>query len=328
MDNAGKPSINKVPYRASALPDGYQSRFGNWENRASVRVKPRRELGANGDHEVYFPPELVPVLDHPLVIERGPGQRRRLLVHSLFCYLHFTVELEQTAVIPVTSMISLGREGLQLPEAMRQDAFKITTDEAWHAQFSYDLLKEVECATGVPRRMPAAPQFATRLAEIRRQLNPSLRALATLAFAVVSETLISATLADLPKDQRLPAAVRELVADHAEDEGKHHAYFSTILKYLWPALSKDQSRHLGPRLPDLIFAFLEPDYRAIACALGEIGLTGEEIRHVLHDSYPPDLVVRHIADAARSTIRYFENVGALADTRTAEAFAKAGLRSS
>lgn len=304
---------------------GYRSSFGNWEKRASVRVKPRRLLETGGDHAVFFPPELVPVLSHPLVAERGPGQRHRLLVHSLFGYLHFTTELEQIAVIPVTSMISRGREGLQLPTAMRRDAFNITTDEAWHAQFSYDLMEQVELATGVPRRTPAVPQFAIRLAEIYRQLDPDLRGVAKLAFGVVSETLISSILADLPSDQRLPRAVRELVADHAQDEGKHHAYFSSVLGFLWPALSRNQQRRLGPWLPHLIFAFLEPDHRATACALGEIGLTDGEISRVLRESLHEESVVRHIADAARSTIRYFGDAGALRDTETAEAFMRSGL---
>src|ERR687886_110138 len=41
-------------------------------------------------------------------------------------------------------------------------------------------------------------------------------------FTVVSETLISAILSDIPHDQRVVGAVRAVIADHAEDEGRHH----------------------------------------------------------------------------------------------------------
>jgi hypothetical protein len=77
-------------------------------------------------------------------------------------------------------------------------------------------------------------------------------------------------------------------------------YFSSVLAFLWPALSRDQQRRLGPWLPHLIFAFLEPDHWATACALGEIGLTDEEISRVLRESLHETSVVRHIADARKA----------------------------
>nr|WP_319949648.1 diiron oxygenase [Streptomyces halobius] len=134
--------------------------------------------------------------------------------------------------MPISSQISRGRAGLHLPEKMKEDAFKITTDETWHAQFTYDTLKQVERRTGVPTHMPETPQFVESLDRIHRRIDPDLRGIDELVFAVVSETLISNMLAEIPRDERLPVSVRELVADHAEDEGKHHAYFSSLLEYV------------------------------------------------------------------------------------------------
>ena len=303
----------------------YRSKFTRWDELASVRSSPRRLLADAPAHQLFFPPELVPAASHPLTAERGPGAVRALLVHRLYQYLEFTVELEDTAVIPVTSRIARGRAGLDLPEQMRLDAFKIATDEAWHAQFSYDMIAQVRAATGVAHRPCAPPQFTVRLAEIARGLDADLRGIDDLLFAVVSETLISAILSDLPNDRRLPHAVRAVVADHAEDEGKHHAFFRSLLGFLWPALSGAQRRRIGPLLPELVHAFLEPDHTATALALAEIGLSRPEVERVLHESYPRDSVRRSIADAARSTVRYFRDVGALDDPRTREAFAAAGL---
>src|SRR2546430_746338 len=42
----------------SAVLSGYQSRFGNWEARASVRTKPRRILDEHLDGKLFFPTEL------------------------------------------------------------------------------------------------------------------------------------------------------------------------------------------------------------------------------------------------------------------------------
>src|SRR5262245_21276517 len=98
----------------------YESKFGNWDNRAAVRSRPRRLIEAPDlESRVFFPPESVPALSHHLVIRRGPEVVSQILLHSLYQYLHFTTTLEQVAVLPVTSNISLGLAGYSVPEAMR-----------------------------------------------------------------------------------------------------------------------------------------------------------------------------------------------------------------
>jgi len=306
-------------------PAQYGTSFARWYERATVRRSPRRVLRDGAEHQVYFPPELFPAAGHPLVVARGAGAVRSVLIHRLQQYLQFTVELEATAVVPVTSEIARGRSGLALPEQMQADAFKIATDEAWHAQFSYDLIRQVTIETGVPAGTAQAPAFVARLAGIRAQLDSDLRGLDGLLFATVSETLVSAILSDLPHDRRLPQAVRDTVADHAEDEGRHHAYFRCLLGFLWSALGADQRRRLGPQVPRLVRAFLEPDYLATGRALAAVGLGQGEIEQVLEEAYPEAAVSRAIAAAAGSTVRYFREVGALDDPRTFEAFEAAGL---
>jgi para-aminobenzoate N-oxygenase AurF len=303
----------------------YDSRFGNWDIRASVRRRPRRLLGRPPSSVLYFPPALVPVAGHPLVAGLGQAAVRRLLVQRLYQYLHFTTELEELAVMPVVAKISRGRVGLELPVAMREDAFKIATDEAWHAQFSYDLMRQVVDETGVVCRLPELPQFVERLDAIRNRLDPDVRGTESLLFAIVSETLISSILADIPRDDRLPTAVRQLVGDHAEDEGRHHAYFRTFLNYFWHALDDSQRRALGPWIPATILSFLEPDYRAIGYALRETGLAQSDVEHVVAESFPRQRVARDAVRAARWTVRYLAEAGVLDDERTRDAFVESGL---
>ncbi len=303
----------------------YESAFGRWDDRASVRRNPRRLLGAPAGDAVYFPPELFPAATHQLVVDKGPDVVRRLLVCRLYDYLNFTTELEEIAVMPVAGKISRGRAGIDLPEHMRADAFKSVTDEAWHAQFSDDLARQVEVHTGVPRGRFGMPAFAGRLDGIRVGMPDAVHGLEGLLFAIVSETLVSGILADIPRDERLPAAVRDLVRDHAEDEGRHHVYFRTLLRHLWPALDTEQRQAVGPLLPEIVFAFLEPDYLSVGRSLRACGCTAAEAEQVLFESWPTDRVVRDTARAAEPVLRYFGRVGALDDPGTAEAFTAAGL---
>ena len=307
------------------MSGGYTSAFARWETHSSVRNRPRRVLDDPDDHPVFFPPEFVPAVSHPLVVARGPATTRRILLHSLYQYLHFTTVLEQTAVLPVTGAIALNRGGLDLPERMRADAFKITTDEAWHAQICYDFTAEVARRTGVAAGAVVGPAFERRLRQARDDTEPGLRPLLDLVFAVVSETLVSSLLAGIPRDTRLPEPVRKLVADHAADEGRHHSYFRGLLRVLWPRLSAAERRLIGPSVPDMIRTFLHPDLDAVAAILAACGFTRAETPTILADSYPPESPLFDIAHGARATVQSFREVGALGDPRTRDSFAAAGL---
>lgn len=303
----------------------YRSAFLRWDERSGVRRKPRRTLGEPADDAIYFPPELLPAVNHRLVRDEGAEFVRRLLVCRLYGYLDFTTELEELAVIPVAGRISRGRAGLDLPERMRADAFKIVTDEAWHAQFSYDFAEQVEARTGVPRPRSGTQAFVGRLDMVRNRLPAAARGLESLLFAIVSETLTTGILADIPRDTRLPDAVRDLVRDHGEDEGRHHVYFRTLLRHLWPALTTAQRQAVGPLLPEIVFAFLEPDYFQIGACLRSCGLAADATEQVLLESWPVDCVVSDAAVAASPVVQYFGMVGALDDPGTAAAFEEAGL---
>jgi hypothetical protein len=317
------PSTLSGPVEAAPA---YDSRFDNWDTRASVRNKPRRLLDADeAAARVFFPPELVPAIDHPLVAERGAAATSRVLVQSLYQYLNFTVVLEQAAVMPVTLGISLDSYGVEFPESVLADALKITTDEAWHAQFSYDLMRQVEATTHVPLRISASPPFIRRLERIRLRFDGELRELVGLFFGIVSETLVSSILSELPNDKRLPRAVRALVGDHAEDEGRHHAYFRSLLQLTWPVLDDHHRRVLGSLVPELVETFLEPDLEGVAISLQEARLPDREIARVIEESYPKEWSTQRIAFAARATVRSFREVDALDDPQISDAFAAYGL---
>lgn len=303
----------------------YRSSFRNWNRRASVRVAPQRILENVQPGLLYFPQELSPGAAHPLVAAHGEQAVERLLVHRLYEYLHFTSELEVIAVIPTASRLARGQADLDLPELMRADAYKIVTDEAWHAQFSFDLLKQVERHTGIQCVQPEKPQFLRRLEMLRDQLRPDVHELADIMFAVVSETLISSILARVPRNPRVVTAVREVVRDHAEDEGRHHAYFRGLLRLVWPALDARQRRIIGPTLPDMIFAFLEPDYPATALALIDLGLSNRDAEQVLVECFPRSAVRRNHRASAEATVRYLQADGVLDEPETYESFARAGL---
>src|SRR6201991_833032 len=119
-------------------------------------------------------------------------------------------------------MISRRRSGFDLPETMIEDAYKIYTDEAWHAQFSDDLQRQVAVKTGVGPSVFEEPNFFRKLKGFQHDLGPDEQRLVMIFFTIVSETLISTILSGLPSDPRGVPARREGGAGHAPAQGAEH----------------------------------------------------------------------------------------------------------
>lgn len=333
QESVDQAVAQQLRLRQLSLPrraDGdYRSRFKAWEQQASVRTRERRMLDRISDEEstgkMFFPAKMVPTATHPAVASLGRKAVRKLQIHHLHIYLEFTAELEQSVVNPVAQRISRRRVGVRLPSKMQEDAYKICTDEAWHAQFSDDLQRQIEQATRVLSVLPQYPAFMERLAHTEHMLGSADNGLARLFFAIVSETLISSFLADIPSDPTVIFPVRELVADHAMDEGRHHAYFAQVLQWVWPSLGKREQTLAREFLPEFVLGFLEPDLRAVAGVLMDCGLRPEATKHVLADVYPEGKRREAACSAARHTMKHLWQVGVLDDPRALEAFTEAGL---
>jgi hypothetical protein len=121
------------------------------------------------------------------------------------------------------------------------------------------------------------------------------------------------------------SAVRQSVSDHADDEGRHHSYFSTFLDIIWPQIPREQRSIIGPLLPHFIIKSLEPDYLTIRERLAKFELTRDEIEQIVEESYPQSEVIAGLRKTARVTLSILERNGIYEDPKTLEAFQTSGL---
>lgn len=304
----------------------YNSRLGDWDSLAGVRVKPRRRLtDEESAGKVYFSTALVPVINHPLIVRLGPEVQRRLTVQHLYHYLEFTANFEIEVVNRAAQRIAFGKAGADLPTAMLFDAYKVYCDEGFHSFFSIDISLQVQEATGIKPLPYDFKEFLNRLNAARRDVPASLKQMSGLLIVIVFETLISSILNKIPKDKQVISAVREMIADHADDEARHHSFFSTLFDILWPQLSKKQQIILGPLLPHFIIKSLEPDYDVIRRRLVLTDLTLTEIDQVIEESYPQEVVIAGLRKTASATLRLFERNGLFEEPGTLDAFHRSGL---
>jgi hypothetical protein len=293
---------------------------------AGVRVKPRRTLmDEESTGKVYFSRALVPIIHHPLIVEMGPEVQRRLIIQHLYHYLDFTSSFEIEIVNRAAQRIAFGKVGFNLPQAMLFDAYKVYCDEGFHSFFSIDIRLQVESATGIKPAPYNFREFLGRLNQARRDVPENLKQMSALMIVIVFETLISSILNKIPKDTQVISAVRDMIADHADDEARHHSFFSNLFDIVWPQLSKKQQAILGPLLPQFIIKSLEPDYNVIRRRLALYDLHPSEIDQVIEESYPQQEVIAGLRKTASATIHLFQRNGLFEESRTLDAFESSGL---
>jgi len=274
---------------------------------------------------VLFSPHLVPPLAHPDIVERGPRFAAELLCHRFYTYADFTSVLEREAINEVTKDLSRRVFWAELPAYMYRGAGRIYTDEAFHAQESDAVLEGIVSSTGIEPEFLHRPRFLTNLDLLCSNLDSGRRRLAMHGFAIVSETLISAILADIPNDPSVVPAVRDFVREHARDEGRHHVYFSELLRYGWPSLSRADRGFLGPLFPRFVRWFLDPDLEWLRSFLSKRGFRHDQIEEIIGESYPSKKVSENIRSAARHSLARFAEVGILEENIAADVFRKEGL---
>jgi hypothetical protein len=267
----------------------------------------------------------VPIASHPLVAALGPPVMRELLIQHFYHYLDFTAHFEIRVVNDAAQRIAHGKSGIELPDEMIIDAYKIYCDEAYHSLFSADLRGQVEAVTRVAPDPVFFNDFLSRLEEVQSDVPADLKPLAGLFIVILFETLVSAILSGIPRDPHVITALRELVADHAEDEARHHLYFSQFMDMLWPQMTRGQQAAIGPLLPHFIIKCLEPDYALIRRRLSKYSLTREEVEQVVAESYPPERVMTGLRKTARATLHLLRRNGVFEDARTLDAFKASGL---
>jgi hypothetical protein len=304
----------------------FTKKYEQWEKLSWVRNGQRffaTEAGlANFD---LFPRGLVPY-SGKLEQRLGPAAVWQALTQCLYGYLRFTEQLELKSVNQVGHRIALGELSVPVSRDMRSRAFLLVRDEAHHATASDDVACQIEHLTGVPPLDFGEPQFLRNLQEIAQRCSLAWVHNLEAAFATISETLISGSLAQLPRDTTVLPLVRDYAEAHKVDEGRHQTYFTEFFGEWWPQLPERERRAIGPHLPDLCLAFLRPDYRFHQQVLEAVGVGPLESLDWVLEAFPENELGEDSRRPLQATLKLFERTGVFTDAATSDAFAARGLR--
>jgi len=260
-------------------------------------------LAASGFHS--FPPSLVPYAAK-LEGRFGPDALHAALTQCLYGYLRFTEELELRSINLVGQQIALGQTSVPISRDLRSRAFLLVRDEAHHVAVSDQIAVQIEALTGVSEATFGEPQFLRRLHALRDRVPGEVASQLETAFATISETLISGSLALIPKDPTVLPMVRDYAGAHAVDEGRHQTYFGEFFAEWWPRLPEGVRSGLGPILQ---------------CC----GLSTREARDWLQEAWPTSTNAAAVRRPLQATLSLFARSGVFGDPATCDAFEHRGL---
>ncbi|AFY57187.1 P-aminobenzoate N-oxygenase AurF [Rivularia sp. PCC 7116] len=287
-------------------PHASQSPFENWDNISWIRSRPIRQGEISG---LPFSPDLMPLASHP-AIASDSERWLQVLAYKLLGYLKFTTLLELNYVNPITAALAAGRAPFKVTAQQRSDALRVYCDEAGHALFTEELTTQVQKKFGLHQSMLGRPRMELVLEKIleenKTELSPHL---IKLFFVAISETLISRYLNSLPHDEKVDPLVRQVVADHADDEVRHNIYYRNIFPILWDSLTCYEKEEVGKLLPKLVCAFLGPDKDFEYRVLRQIGFKQADAKGILEETYIPSEVAKSVKNAAAPTLKMFRDAG-------------------
>jgi hypothetical protein len=209
--------------------------------------------------------------------------------------------------------------------ASRIDALKVYTDEGYHALYSIDLANQIAAATGVPVPDWDYGSFVERLRVQAEQLLPHEPIVGHLMQVVVFETLITAVLNELPADTSVVGTIRDVMRDHARDEGRHHRYFSGFFHELWGQLDRPIRQRAGLVMPRLIKVCLTADTVPVSASLHMSGLADEAVVEIVSDTYG-EANAERIAQITRGTVNMCASAGVFDEPGVLEQFAEHGMQ--
>ncbi|AJF00503.1 diiron oxygenase [Pandoraea apista] len=268
----------------------YVSHADQWEQRATIRSRPRRIV--EDDDLSYYPVERQPLYAHPAVIDAGKQVQDYILLQSFYKYINDVIIFETEIVNRTALAIAKSRFPFEFPFACRSDAMSVVIDENYHAYVAMDYLDQVERSTGIgPIEQNREIELSRAIPRAMEYVPPQYAAGMELLGVAISENTVTAEVAAFSRDTTLKRSVKGVMADHLADEGRHSVFWINLVKLYWREIDEPARVELGRGLPFFLREYLtnelqlEFDRRLIA-TLDLPAATREQIARDMVGAYP------------------------------------------
>lgn len=313
------------------MQEEYKNYLEHWDTTSSVRARQNTyrldaaTLNTELGERAWFTESGVPIMQHPLLAALEPAAQQRLLGLLRLQFCEFGTVLEHVHVNITTMAIAQGDHGLDVPDIMRRDAYKVYTDEAYHALFSMEAAVELRHYLGLGEsQWPLEDSRLDAIADAVSDGTDDERFLLRFGATLVTEIMISKELAANMKGI-VVEPIYNMFRDHLHDESRHALYFTALFGVLWPQFGARERLFLGTALPQLLLAFNQIDEKGILHALELVGFDRATGARIIADSYPADYPVQRARARASSALRLFQKYRLFEIPEVNQAFVQAGF---
>ena len=230
---------------------------------------------------------------------------RKFEIAQFFTFLKETIEVEHFLVIP--AIANLNRLNFYIPNKVKEDLYKIATDEAFHAEQSLAYLNSLQQQFQInleDDKLP--PKFIQKLEmqKLNKTYEP-IKELLPIIFGIVTETRISNELGRFAKDTQLENSVREICLSHALDEVVHSSQFQALGEWLWEQMDDKIKQLVSASFIDALFYRNMPDLDALSlCFSYASNLSIEDSKKIILQSYNEEFVITQMLEICKPTIKY------------------------
>ncbi len=261
-----------------------------WDKRATVRTMPRYRLSESAASHDFFPAALQPLATHEAVIARGKDALHELLVRSAYGWQEAIATIEVDVVTDLCGKLANQGIGVPLPDAARQVALTIGTDEVYHAYAAREFIADVHRHTGIRPEEPGQSESPIQkaLAYVQREAPPELRRQAETMVLCFAEHFVTEGLFGMSKDTTSDNPFHITIREHLIDEGRHQNFFQHLMRHMWAQIDEEARAALGRLMPGFLDIFLlnmdlytDDQVRL----LGFLGFGREDSRRIIAETF-------------------------------------------
>ncbi|MNH06728.1 P-aminobenzoate N-oxygenase AurF [compost metagenome] len=233
----------------------YQSFAETWENRATIRTRPRRMV--EDDQRLIYPLSRQPLVLTASFLRECPQLRDLALVHSLYKFINDVVIFETEIVDRTARRIAKDRFAIRFPFACRYDAMTVVVDEDYHALVAMDFMQQTIALTGIePISLPDEIELSRAIPAALALAPAHLRDALELICVGIAENTLTDDVAAFARDDTVKPSVKGLMADHLLDEGRHSMFWARLTRIYWQSAAEQDRRCIAEILPVFLEQYL------------------------------------------------------------------------
>ncbi|MBN6773245.1 diiron oxygenase [Pseudomonas granadensis] len=236
----------------------YQSFADAWEQRATIRTRPRRVL--EDDERLIYPLSRQPLVLSEIFLRECPQQRDFALVQTLYKFINDVVIFETEIVDKTARSIAKNRFAVAFPFACRYDAMTVVVDEDYHALVAMDFMQQTVAMTGIePIQLPDQIELSRAIPAAVTLAPEHLRSAVELICVAIAENTVTGDVAAFARDDSVKPSIKGLMADHLLDEGRHSSFWARMVRIYWHTASEADRETIAQILPVFIGHYLTND---------------------------------------------------------------------